>query len=167
MVSFWKALRYPTIATGLVLLFISLLLAFASMTSEVVKTTESGVLEPGSYYLEPKSIVVLTSANLTLSAEKATVTVTWANNFVHLTLANSTEKVKNITEPPTLVTDGSLKYRLDAVGVRYPYSWLSVVGFVTMIAGSVLSLLGFASYMQGELEKTKKKKKTEKGRNER
>ncbi|AFK21951.1 hypothetical protein [Pyrococcus sp. ST04] len=158
-----KALRYPTILVGLFLLFISLGIAFTAMKSELVEKTLSGQLTPGTHLVGDSDIVIIVDANLTLFSEDANVSVSWRGKYYSFELKNETRIFKGLTDFPIITTDGNVKYELTVVGYSYPYSWLSPVGFVVMIAGSALSLLGFASYLQGEMEKVKRKKRKNTG----
>ncbi|AEC51767.1 hypothetical protein PNA2_0851 [Pyrococcus sp. NA2] len=155
------AIRYPTILFGLFLLIISLVLALVSMEARLEHEELRGTLSPGSHMIYSDKIVAIVDCNLTLYSLNANVSIYSAGKYYSLELSNNTVVLSDIKGYPRIETDGEVIYTLSVVGYAYPYSWLSPIGFVTMIAGSMLSLLGFASYLQGEMEKVKKKRKKE------
>ncbi|MFA4662705.1 hypothetical protein [Pyrococcus kukulkanii] len=154
-----KGLRYPTILAGLLLLFLSLGLAFIALQGEIISKELSGDLSPGTHFLYDKQIVKIIDANLTLYSTNANVSVSWEGKYYNFELKNNSRTITGLHDFPAITTDGMVTYKLAVVGYSYPYSWLSPIGFIAMIAGSMLSLLGFVSYMQGEMEKVKKRKK--------
>ncbi|MDK2869202.1 MAG: hypothetical protein PWP39_437 [Pyrococcus sp.] len=155
-----KGITYPPLFVGLLLLLTSLILAYFSMYSTFTKEKFEGTLEPGESLLgQASSIVQIVDGNLTLFSEDAKVTVSWGRKYESLELKNNSVTLTNITDFPRVITDSQVTYTLEISGYSYPYSWISLIAFVTMITGSMLSLLGFASYLQGEIEKVKKEKK--------
>ncbi|ADT84657.1 hypothetical protein TERMP_01682 [Thermococcus barophilus MP] len=52
-----------------------------------------------------------------------------------------------------------MSYSYRVYGVDYPYSLLSLLAFVFMIVGSALSVYGYIRFMEGAVEKTRKRRR--------
>ncbi|ASJ15952.1 hypothetical protein A3L04_02100 [Thermococcus chitonophagus] len=152
------ALRYPTIFVGISLLFAALILSLVALDVKVVEKEITGNVT-GYYRIQDEDIVTILSANLTLYSENATVMISWNKNSKIVNISGNPVTITNITDFPRISSSNPVRYSFAVVGYAYPYSYLSPLSFLIMIMGMALSIMGYISYMQGEMEKVKKRRR--------
>jgi len=163
MVTFREALSRRPIKLGLILLFLSMILAIVALKSYEKTFTVNGTLTNGTKILSPpddSSVVV--NSTLTLRGN-GTVMVTVVRKSHLYTLNGTSSIVLHMTSPPSISTiNSSITYEYSGSEVVYPYSNLTIPAFVFMLTGTMLAMMETVKLVKKSKEREKREKRKEK-----
>ncbi|ALM75789.1 MULTISPECIES: hypothetical protein [Thermococcus] len=162
MTTFRKAINYPLIKGGLIFLALALLLSLVSMYSVEKSYFSQGTLGVGHHIIGDKefeSNYFVINRTLIISSQNASVVVIQRGKINSYTLNNQSVRLTPTSQPEIRVESGNVSYSYRVYGVDYPYSLLSLLAFVFMIVGSALSVYGYIRFMEGAVEKTRKRRR--------
>ena len=165
MSSFREGLTYPPIRTGLILLFLALLMSLGASYNVLREELQTGVWGPGAYVIgdEIEASGDIVSISLEISSDNASVKIIANGMEDTYTLLGSTKTLKFTSKPSVLVEKGEVHYSYIIKWIDYPYTYLSFPAFFTMIVGSIIAFKGYLSF----LESLKENRTTSKKRRDR
>jgi len=167
MSSLKEGFAYPPIRTGLILLFLALLMSLGASYNVPREEFQTGVWEPGTYVIGDEIEVSgdIVSISLKISSDNASVRII-ANGIENTyTLLGSTKTLEFTSQPSVLVERGEVNYSYTIKWIEYPYTYLSFPAFFIMIVGSFIAFKGYLSFLESLKEKTAAKKRREKDEN--
>ncbi|HDZ36264.1 MAG TPA: hypothetical protein ENH81_05080 [Thermococcus sp.] len=164
MSSFKEGLTYPPIRTGLILLFLALLMSLGASYNVPREELQTGVWGPGTYVIgdEIEAPGDLVSITLEISSDNASVKVITDGVENTHTLSGDTKTLEFTSQPSVLVENGEVNYSYTIKWIEHPYTYLSFPAFFIMIVGSVIAFKGYLSFLESLREKTAAKKRREK-----
>ncbi len=145
------ALSYPVLRAGILMLLIALLIAIAGLYRVDRHYSSSGTLGEGMHYLGDdrfENEYLYHNRTLTLSSNNATFSLLQGNEMWNYTLINESITLHPSMRPVIYVFHGEVNYSYDARAVDYPYAIYSMVAFVIMLVGIVLSFIGYTQFLR-------------------
>ncbi|USS41292.1 hypothetical protein NF865_03620 [Thermococcus aggregans] len=169
MSSFKEGLTYPPIRTGLLLLFLALLMSLGASYNVPREELQTGVWGPGTYVIgdEIEASGDIMSISLEISSDNASVKIITNGIENTYTLLGDTKTLEFTSKPSVLVEKGDVRYSYTIKWVDYPYTYLSFPAFFIMIVGSIIAFKGYLSFLESLKEKAVAKKRREKNENHR
>jgi hypothetical protein len=146
-----EALNYPILRAGLILLFLALLISAAGFYRVDESYSSSGTLGEGMHHLGTDKFeneYLYHNRTLTLSAHNATFSLLQGTEMYNYTLVNDSVTLHPEMRPVIYVFNGQVNYTYEVSAVYYPYAIYSLVAFVFMLVGIVLSFIGYAQFLR-------------------
>lgn len=156
MTSLKEAIKFPLIKFGILSLIFALVLSLLAMHGVEKSYENSGVLGVGEHVIgdeEFEKRYYITNRTLTLFSENASFCVIQANSIKYYFLHNESLNLTPISRPTIHIQKGNLTYSYKVNGVNYPFSSLSILAFILMIVGTVLSMAGYVRFMEKHLKR--------------
>ncbi|ASJ11517.1 hypothetical protein A3L14_00815 [Thermococcus thioreducens] len=145
------AMGYPLLRAGLIMLILALLISVAGFYRVNESYSTSGTLGEGMHYLGDdkfESEYLYHNRTLILSSSGANLSLIQGTKITNYTLANREITLHPEERPVIYVFNGSVNYTYGATAVDYPYAVYSLLAFVLMLVGIVISFIGYTQFLR-------------------
>ncbi|NJE05621.1 hypothetical protein E3E36_05580 [Thermococcus sp. M36] len=146
-----EAMGYPVLRAGMIMLVLALIISAAGFYRVDKSYSASGTLGEGMHYLGDQKFeneYVYHNRTLVISAHNATFSLLQGSEMYNYTLMDDSLTLHPAQRPVIYVFKGEVEYNYTVTAQDYPYAVYSLVAFVLMLVGIVLSFIGYTQFLR-------------------